>query len=280
MATTSVPARAPASNKPAPAARARPGQGMLEEAGELVLFGLRTVRALAGTPRYFAEVMRLNALITRRTSVLLLAMTFFAGVSVSNFSFFFFRSIGASDYVGILSGLFTTRLLGFQMFGYVFTGAVCCAIAAELGSAKIQEEVAAYEAQGIDPMEMLVGTRVLACLLYVPFATAVTLIGTASGTFVTVVEIFQGNSAETYLQTYFSVQNIGDYIRLGVIIGAQTFLCSIVACFYGLRAGGGPAGVGAAVSRGLALNLIVVHVTISMLTLLFWGGDIMVPVGD
>jgi phospholipid/cholesterol/gamma-HCH transport system permease protein len=278
MEAASVPAHEPTRDQ-APA-RPLPGQSLLREAGELTLFAFRAVRALAGTPRYFAEVMRINALITRRMTFLQFAMTFFAGVSVANFSYFFLRSIGAADYVGILGGYFSTRLLGFQMFGYVFTGAICCAITAELGSAKIQEEVAAYEAQGIDPMEMLVGTRLLGAMLYVPLVTVVTLIGIALGTFVTVVLIFQGNSPATYISTFFTVENIGDYIRMAVIIGAQTFLCTIVACYYGLNAGGGPAGVGVAVSRALGINLIIVHVLISVLAVLFWGGQLSVPVGD
>jgi phospholipid/cholesterol/gamma-HCH transport system permease protein len=282
MATISPPARggAPAPLPDAAPRRSGRGQGLLVEAGELTIFALDAVKALGRTPRYFSEVMRLNALVTRRTTVLLFAMTFFAGVSIANFGFFFLRSIGASDYVGIIGGLFSTRLLGFQMFGYVFTGAVCCAITAELGSAKIQEEVAAYEAQGIDPMEMLVGTRVLAVLLYVPLATVVTLIGIALGNFVTIVWIYQGNSAETYISTFFSVENIGDYVRLAAVVGAQAFFCTIIACFYGLRAAGGPSGVGNAVARALGVNLVVLHVLISVMAITFWAGQLTVPIGD
>src|SRR4051812_29454188 len=107
-------------NQPA-AEKARPAKqgGLIEELGELVIFSLRALRAVPGSLRYASEVMRLNALITRRTTLLLFVMCMFLGISLTNFGFFFLRSIGASDFAGIVPGLTTTKMIGPQMFGYV-----------------------------------------------------------------------------------------------------------------------------------------------------------------
>jgi phospholipid/cholesterol/gamma-HCH transport system permease protein len=279
MESASLPINPPEGTAAA-APRTRRSDGLLAEAGELTVFAFRSLRALVRTPRYFSEVMRLNALITRRTSLLLFVMCFFLGLSAANFGFFFLRSIGASDFVGVISGLLTPRQISPQMFGYVISGSVGCAIAAELGSAKIQEEVAAYEAEGIDPLEILVGTRILAVLLYVPIATIISLIGCLVGGYVTVVLLFQGNSSQVFLSSFFSIQSLSNQIYCFITIGGVALACVIVACFYGLRTRGGPEAVGASVARSLALNLILVHVIVTLFALVFYGGGLKVPIGD
>jgi phospholipid/cholesterol/gamma-HCH transport system permease protein len=169
------------------------------------------------------------------------------------------------------------------MFGYVFAGSVCCAIAAELGSARIQEEIDAYESQGIDTMKMLVGTRLLAVLLYVPLAAVVAMFGIFCGSFLSVVVILQGNSAQQFVDAYFSIFPTPSLFYCVITIGAMALQCALVACFYGMTGKGGgvgPAAVGGAVARSLALNLVLMHFVVSLFALVFYGGSLGTPIGD
>jgi phospholipid/cholesterol/gamma-HCH transport system permease protein len=269
--TQPAPVRVPVRHKP----------GLLEEMGELVLFSGRALRGLPGSLRYASEIMRLNAVITRRTSLLLFCMCAFVGLSASNFGFFFLRSIGASDFVGILPGLITPRQIAPQMFGYVFAGSVCCAVAAELSSARIGEEIDAYEAQGVDPMELLVGTRILAVLLYVPLAVAIALLGCLAGSYLVVVVILHGNTSGQLVHTFFSVFPSISVFYCGVAIFLVALQCILVACFYGMRdLGGGPDAVGGAVARSLAVNLVLLHFVFSLAALVFYGANLATPIGD
>jgi phospholipid/cholesterol/gamma-HCH transport system permease protein len=225
--------------------------------------------------------MRLNAVVTRRTSLLLFCMCAFLGLSACNFGFFFLRSIGASDFVGIFPGLITPRQMAPQMFGYVFSGSVCCAIAAELGSARIGEEIDAYEAQGVDPMKLLVGTRILAVLLYVPVAAAISMFGCLAGSYLGVVIILHGNTSAQFVHTFFSIFPSISILWCAVAIFLVTLQCILVATFYGMRdMGGGPEAVGGSVARSLAINLVLLHFVISLAALVFYGGSLGVPIGD
>lgn len=252
----------------------------MDEAGELVIFSVQAIKALPGSLRYVSEVMRLNALITRRTTLLLFIMCGFLGLSASNFGFFFLRAIGASDFVGIIPGLLTPRQIAPQMFAYVFAGSVCCAIAAELGSAKIQQEIDAYESEGIDPMQLLVGTRILAVLLFVPLATAASIAGCLAGSYLVVVIILEGNSSQQLLDTFYSIFPPEAILYCGITVAAVTIQCVLIACFYGMRTGGGPDAVGNAVARSLGLNLVLLHVNISLCAIIFFGGSLGLPIGD
>lgn len=261
-------------------ARARHG-GLIQDLGELTVFSLKALKALPGSLRYFSEAMRLNAVITRRTSLLLLVMCGFLGIGVTNFGFFFLRSIGASDFAGIVPGLTTTRQVGPQMFGYVFAGSVCCAIAAELASARIQQEINAYESEGVDPMEILIGTRILAVLLYVPLATMISLSGCLIGGILIVVVVFQGNTFAQFTDSFFSILPPISMLYMLLTITLITLQCVLIACYYGMRdAGSGPDAVGSAVAKSLALNLVLLHFNLSLASLFFYGGRLDIPIGN
>lgn len=281
MESASIPAGpAPRAEGAAPKP-ARPRKyGPVDEVGDLVIFAGSVVRSLPGSLRYFSEAMRLNALITRRTSILMFVMAAFLGASASNFGFFLLRSLGASDFVGIIPGILVPRQLGPQMFGYVFAGSVCCAIAAELGSAKVQQEVDALESEGVDPMQMLVGTRVIACLLYVPLAAMLVVAGGLAGAFLIIVVVLQGNTSQQFIDGIFSVFPSIQMLYVTVTVAAITIQCVVVACFYGMRTGGGPDAVGNAVARSLGVNLVLLHVVLSLVSLVFYGGGLGLPIGD
>jgi len=54
---------------------------------------------------------------------------------------------------------------------------------------------------------------------------------------------------------------------------------SLVACFFGLRARGGPAAVGAAVARSVVYNLVIVHVIAATAAAAFYGNNLKLPIG-
>ncbi|MHB8691567.1 MAG: MlaE family ABC transporter permease [Solirubrobacteraceae bacterium] len=258
---------------------ARAERDILRELGELVVFSFEALRALPRSTRYLSEALRLNAVITRRTTLLLFAMTGFIGVAAANFGFFFLRSIGASDFTGVVPGVLDTRQIAPQMFAYVFAGSVCCGIAAELGAARIQQEIAAYEAEGVDPMAILIGTRVIAVLMYVPLATFVSIFGCFAGGFAIVVGLYHGNTAAQYLTEFFSVVPMRGLLFCMLTIGAVALQCVLVSCYYGMRVTGGPDAVGGAVARSLAVNLVLLHVVVTAGAIFFYGGSIGLPIG-
>jgi phospholipid/cholesterol/gamma-HCH transport system permease protein len=274
-----VPAAEPAPDSLGAAARPRPFRGFLEEMGDLCVFGGRALRALPGTTRYFSEILRLNAQIIRRSSFILLAMSVFLGFSVATFGFFFLRTIGGGDFVGVFTGLLTQRQTSQTMYGYVLSASICCSMTAVIGAAKIQQEIDAYESTGTDPMQFIVGTRILAAMLYVPLATVIALIGQNLGNFLDIVVVLQGNSARQFLDVTFSVQSVKGQFYALIAFAFMTLPCVVTACFYGMRASGGPADVGRAVAKSLMINLVLVHVIAAFFGVFFYGRNLNIPIG-
>jgi phospholipid/cholesterol/gamma-HCH transport system permease protein len=276
MAVTAKPAPAPAT---APQRTDRPLTSVMREAGDLTAFCGASLRSIGHAPRYFSEVLRQAAILIRGTTRLMFVMNAFFGFSIMNFAFFFLRSIGASDFVGAATAFADPRVGATLMFGYVFTAKVCCGMVAELGAMKINEEVDAYESTGVDPLRYVVGTRLLAVLLFLPIGSAVALIAQTAGNYLDGVIILNGISGQGFLQLHWATQGLSDQINVFITHAVIALTTALVACFYGLRTAGGPAGVGASVARSLIVNLVLVHMIAAFFTVLFYGTDLKMPLG-
>jgi phospholipid/cholesterol/gamma-HCH transport system permease protein len=252
---------------------------LFREAGELTAFSVRALGALPGSLRYVSEVMRQGAILVRGTSMLMLLMNAFLGISVVNFGFFFLRSIGASDYTGLASGIVDIRQCANLMFGYVFAAKICCGFAAEIGAMKVNEEIKAYESTGVDTMRYVVGTRLAATLLFIPIGGIIALIGSTLGSYFAAVVVLHGLSPSGFLDVHWSVQSINDQLYTLIGIANIAIVTAITACFYGLRAEGGPAAVGKTVSRSLVVNLVLLHLIGVFWAVSFYGTNLHLPIG-
>lgn len=247
--------------------------------GEWTEFAGRSVKGTLGTPRYFSEVLRQAAILVRGTSGVMFLINGFMGMTIAAVGYFILRAIGAADYIGLISGYGIPHQTGTTVFGYVFAAKVCCGMAAELGAMKIQQEVDALEMTGVDSMRYVVGTRIAATLIYVPIGCAIALFAQTAGAYFGATFILNGVSGTTLLDVSWGMQNPQvEFIAL-IICFAIGISCAITACFFGLRATGGPAGVGTVVAQSLLVNLVLVHVLAGGLAVVFYGNDINLPIG-
>jgi phospholipid/cholesterol/gamma-HCH transport system permease protein len=281
MATTVLPGSRASEPEPPPAATRRPRLAgrLLSEAGDLTIFSLRVVAGLPVACRYLAEVLRHAAAMVRSTTVLMFVMNAFIGMSTVNFLYFFLHGIGAADITGVGTGYCSVRQCSPTMFGYVFTATICCGITATLGAMQINEEIDAYTSEAVDPIHYVVGTRILAVILFLPIAAFVSFLGYYLGAYATAVIVIQGIAGGTLSSVHFSIQTLTDYGFSLINMAGIAVVTATAAAFYGLRTRGGPASVGSSVARGVVVNLVLVHVISVFFAVLFYGSDVRLPVG-
>lgn len=249
----------------------RPALNTLRETGDLAAFSTHALRALPGTTRYTAELLRQTALLIRGTALFLACMQAFFAFAIVNFAFFFFRTIGASDYVGLASGLIGPRLGVIAMFGYVFASKVCCGLTAEIGSAKISEEIDAYETEGVDPFKFIIGTRLGAAIIFIPIAALISIAALSFASWFQAVVVLGGLSTEQFYAVHWSSIALSDLVYMFVTLATTGFAMVLVACFYGYRTSGGPQVVGESVARSLAINIMLAHVIPAFWTMTFYN---------
>jgi phospholipid/cholesterol/gamma-HCH transport system permease protein len=153
--------------------------------------------------------------------------------------------------------------------GIVIAARVAAAIAAEIGTMKVTEQIEALEALGSNPVIYLVIPRFIAAAVMLPFLTITAdLVGFLGGYLVgtTVVKI---NSVE-YLETARSLLTLWDV--WGGLLKTIVFgmIIAIIACYKGLSAKGGAKGVGEATTSSVVTAIIGIFIVNYFLSIAFY----------
>jgi phospholipid/cholesterol/gamma-HCH transport system permease protein len=252
----------------------------VEELGELTAYSAATLKEIPGSLRYAAEVFRQLAILVRGSTLVIVTLVMFVGFSATNYGYYFLKAAGATDYVGLVPGVVGTRLIAALCFGYAFAAKVGCGLVAEIGAMKINEELDAYESEGVSTQRYVVGTRVIAALLFTPIITPIALVAANVGSYIDAVLVVHAVPPATFFQFDWANQALPDQFFAFVMIFLLATTIVLVSCYYGTRASGGPAGVGTVVARSLVINLVMVHVIIGLGDALVYGGaNLGLPIG-
>ncbi len=164
-----------------------------------------------------------------------------------------------------LVALAMTRELGPLMTAIVLIARVGASYTAVLGSMQINEEVTALRTMAIHPIGYLVAPRFLSMLVMVPCLVVLSfLVGMAGGALIawTVYDIpYQSFVERTVF--YLSMSDLYGGILKGMVFG---ILISVISCYYGLTARGGPTGLGRAIMVSVVTCLVVVVLSDAVLT--------------
>jgi phospholipid/cholesterol/gamma-HCH transport system permease protein len=173
--------------------------------------------------------------------------------------------LGAQSFTGANSVLAIVREAGPIVTALLISGAGGSAIAADLGSRTIREEIDAMEVLGISPIQRLVVPRVIACVLIAALLNGlVSVVGVMGGYFFNVV--LQHGTPGAYLASFQAFAQLPDLYIGEVKAIVFGLIAALVASYKGLNAGGGPKGVGDAVNQSVVITFIllfIVNYTIS-----------------
>ncbi|NMO04200.1 ABC transporter permease [Gordonia sp. TBRC 11910] len=185
-------------------------------------------------------------------------------IQVSNIA----GQIGATSFSGAATGLGVIRQGAPLVTSLLLAGAVGSAIAADLGSRTIREEIDAMRVMGVDPIQREISPRLLATML-VAFLLCgfVCFVGFITGYVFNVY--FQGGTPGSYTGTFASFAGTSDLIFAmvkAVIFGA---IVAVVACDRGLNTKGGPAGVANSVNAAVVNSVLLLFTVNVILTQVF-----------
>jgi phospholipid/cholesterol/gamma-HCH transport system permease protein len=200
--------------------------------------------------------------------VLLLAILTGSGVGLEGHSGL--DAIGLAPLTGFISAYANTRELAPMVVALGFAARIGCGFTSRIGAMRINEEIDALESMGIRPIPYLVSTRLLAALVVVIPLYILGLVGTYIATDLIVTTLY-GQSAGTY-DHYFRVFVAPvDVLLSGAKVVVLTVLVTLIHCYHGYVASGGPAGVGQATGRAIRSSIVTLVVVDIVITLLFWG---------
>ena len=254
----------------------------VEEFGRFVAFVLLTAWWLVVHPRRW---MRPRLLLPQFfaigvASIPVVAITgAFIGMILALEGYPQFHAIGVQDRLGGVINISVTKQIGPVLAAVMVAGRVGCALAAELGTMRVTEQLDAMRAMASDPIPYLVVPRFMACLLMTPVLTIYSdLLGVWGGWLVTVV--FYGVPSSEYWA--FTASFLGWWEPFTGLVKSLFFGASIglIACYKGFNCGSGAAGVGRAATESFVASfLAIIAINLGLAKLRGDRGDLPVDQG-
>ena len=225
--------------------------------GEMTLFGLTTILAIFRPP-YRVGLLFAQLEFMAWGSLFVVGLTgVFTGMVLALQTVYAFGLFNAQSLVGATVELSLARELAPIFTCIVVVARVGSAVATELGTMRVTEQIDALETMAVDPYNYLVVPRVLAAAIAAPLLTmlfnSVALLG-AYGIAVWAKDLSPGTFLNR-LQGLVTVKDLTDGLGKSVIIG---FVVTLIACYRGYKAEGGARGVGIATTRAVVGGLIAI----------------------
>jgi phospholipid/cholesterol/gamma-HCH transport system permease protein len=247
--------------------------------GDMTLFSLRTLGWMVR--RFPARRTLLPSFyLVGVRSVPVVAITgMFIGMVMAVQTYHQFHRMGLATRLGSMINLTIVRELGPVLAATMLAGRVGCAMAAELGTMKVTEQIDALACLGAHPLHYLVVPRLLACTLLTPLLTVMAdFMGIMGGAFIC-TRIYG-------VESHFYWQNAIGYVRpsdiVSGLIKATAFgaAIGIISCHRGLNSRAGAEGVGQASTEAFVssfISILVIDFFLGMLVIhlfeiLFEGG--------
>ena len=234
---------------------------------DYTLLTVRSVRHVFGRKqrRYFDELVeQMDTIGVRSLRIVVIALICVGGVVVLN-SAAQFRRFGETILTADAVSLALLRELGPVFVALLVAGRNATAMASELGSMVVTEQVDAMRSFGIDPIRRLMMPRVLATVLTLPLLVAVGDLAGLLGGFV-IAHMVLHLGAEEFWTRAVNVLLFGD-LCIGflkpLVFG---FIIATVGCYQGFRVQGGTEGVGHATIAAFVESSVLVLVADLFLT--------------
>ncbi len=181
----------------------------------------------------------------------------FIGMILSLEGFSQFQAIGQQDRMGGIINVSVVKQIGPVLAAVMVAGRVGGALAAELGTMRVTEQLDAMRAMAADPIQHLVVPRVVACTLMTPILTIYSnLLGSMGAWFVT-VKIF-GVSGQDYW--FWTAQFVSWREPVGGLLKTIFFGLAIglISCYKGFHCRPGAAGVGQAATASFVSSFMAI----------------------
>ena len=196
-------------------------------------------------------------------------ITFLVGMIIALQSAYQLRELGAMNLLGGLVGLAVTRELAPLLTAIIVAGRFGSAIAAELGTMKVSQEIDALTVMGLDPVGFLLVPRLVALLVAVPcltiFADAIGILGGLS----VATGVLQMNASVYLADTVDSLvlQDIFTGLVKAIVFAG---IIGLVGCHQGLRVQGGAEQVGRATTTSVVRSIMLVIAADLFVTAIFF----------
>ncbi|MBX3505934.1 MAG: ABC transporter permease [Parvibaculum sp.] len=241
----------------------------LAEIGALSRFTWNAVSHILRPP-FFWRLIAQQMLRIGYFSLPVVALTaFFTGGALALQIYYGGNSLNSEAIVATIVALGITRELGPVLGGLMVAGRVSAAIAAELGTMRVTEQIDALTTLSTNPYKYLVVPRVVAAVITLPALVFIADIIGVMGGFVVGTQALDFN-AGIYVKNTVDFLKFDDVMSGLIKAGVFGFIIAVMGCFHGFNSKGGAQGVGRATTNAVVTaSILILAANYVMTSLLF-----------
>ena len=238
--------------------------------GRLATFAIASVSHCIRPPFYLRMVVRQMIEIGYFSLPVVGLTAIFAGMVLALQSYTGFARFSAEGAIANVVVLSITRELGPVLAGLMVAGRVGAAMAAEIGTMRVTEQVDALTTLSTNPMKYLVAPRLIAGVTMMPILVFIAdIIGVFGGYLVAVYKL--GFNPSNYLQNTYDFMETGDVVSGLIKAAVFGFIITLMGCYHGYHSRGGAQGVGAATTNAVVSASILILCFDYILTEIFFA---------
>lgn len=230
-------------------------RGVITEVGRINLFFSESVRLIFAKPSRFPEIIRHMEFIGNQSIGIICLTGVFTGLALSFQLYLGFKLFNAVNMVGPTVALGITRELGPVLTGLIVAARAGGAMAARLGTMRVNEQIDALDVMGVNTKQYLIAPRLVAAFICMPLLVAVFDFVAMLGSYFLCVKLVQLDEAVFWqkIADFIEVKHINEGLFKGMIFGLYF---AVICTYRGFNTTGGAKGVGDATNEGVVQSMV------------------------
>jgi phospholipid/cholesterol/gamma-HCH transport system permease protein len=225
--------------------------------GDWTLFSARAAQGLFRGRFRYSDLLRTSVEVGFASAGVIAITGTFIGMVLAVQAYGQFRTMGLETSLGAIIHMSVFRELGPVLAAVMLAGRVGSAMAAELATMRVTEQLDALASLGVDPVKYLVAPRVIACVLLLPLLTVLANLMGVIGSSLICLQVYQIDSFHywRHTQNYVRVWDVMTGVTKSIIFGG---VLSLLACYRGFKGRGGAEGVGRAATEAFVYSFVAI----------------------
>lgn len=232
----------------------------IKEIGSIITLAFETIKAISKPPFRWHLYFKTMEFIGINSIFIVILTGIFSGMVFALQTGRILQRFNAGSAVGAIVAMSLARELAPVLTSLMVTARAGSAMAAQIGTMKVTQQIDALNVMAVDPIHYLVVPRVIASVLMLPLLTGLCDFIGVLGSYVVAVKLLGVNEA-VFLNDIYVIVNAKDImqgIEKSAVFG---FIMSIIGCYMGLKTMGGAEGVGKSTTHAVVLASILILIS-------------------
>lgn len=242
--------------------------GWVKEIGDITIFTWSSLKLTFAKPFRYLELIRHMEFVGNQ-SVFIVSLTgVFTGLAISFQLYLGFKVFNAVNMVGPTVALGITRELGPVLTGLIVAARAGGAMAARLGTMRVNEQIDALDVMGVNTKQYLIAPRILAAIICMPLLTAVFDFVAMIGSYILCVHLVELDEAVFWdkINALIEIRHINEGLFKAAVFG---LFFGAICTYRGFNTSGGAKGVGDATNKGVVTSMVMIIILDYFLTNVF-----------